>query len=100
MNDIERIDHMISILRDMKKDITRQQKLSAVNSLELTPTQAQKRNTDLNWIGMEQIKRRHNLHSYAVELGIADHKGSDGYEKIELTDGWHRFNFQPRKPFS
>ncbi|MEX5731267.1 regulator [Providencia hangzhouensis] len=100
MNDIERIDHMISILRDMKKDIARQQKLSAVNSLELTSKQAQKRNTDLNWIGMEQIKRRHNLHSYAVEIGIADHKGSDGYGKIELTDGWHRFNFQPRKPFS
>ncbi len=100
MNDIERIDRMISILRDMKKDIARQQKLSAVNSLELTPKQAQKRNTDLNWIGMEQIKRRHNLHSYAVELGIADNKGNDGYEKIELTDGWHRFNFQPRKPFS
>ncbi|MCT8264746.1 MULTISPECIES: regulator [Proteus] len=100
MNDIERIDHMISILRDMKKDIARQQKLSAVNSLELTPKQAQKRNTDLNWIGMEQIKRRHNLHSYAVEIGIADYKGDDGYEKIELTDGWHRFNFQPRKPFS
>ena len=30
MNDIERIDRMISILRDMKKDIIRQQKLCSL----------------------------------------------------------------------
>lgn len=100
MNDIERIDRMISILRDMKKDIARQQKLSAVNSLELTPKQAQKRDADLNQISIAQIKRRHNLHSYAVEIGIADHKSNDGYDKIELTDGWHRFKSLPRKLFS
>ncbi|BBV07793.1 hypothetical protein BML2537_12870 [Providencia stuartii] len=100
MNDIERIDRMISILRDMKKDIIRQQKLNDVSRFELTAKQAQKRDTDLNQISIGQIKRRHNLHSYAVELGIADHKGDDGYAEIELTDGWHKFKFQPRKPFS
>ncbi|WP_265694376.1 regulator [Providencia rustigianii] len=100
MNDIERIDHMISILRYMKKDIVRQQKLNDVNSLELTPKQAQKRDADLNQISIGHIKRRHMLHSYAVELGIADHKGDDGYAEIELTDGWHKFKFLPRKPFS
>lgn len=100
MNDIERIDKMISILRDMKKDIARQDKLNSVNGFELTAKQAQKRDADLNQIGIAQIKRRHILHSYAVELGIADHKGEDGYKEIELTDGWHKFKFQPRKPFS
>lgn len=100
MNDIERIDHMIKILRDMKKDIIRQQKLNDVNGFELTTKQAQKRDADLNQISIAQIKRRHTLHSYAVELGIADHKGDEGYSEIELTDGWHKFNFKPRKPFS
>lgn len=100
MNDIDKIDNMIFILRDMKKDIARQQKLSAVNSFELTPKQAQKRNTDLGWIGMEQIKRRHNLHAYAVEIGIADYRGKDCYNEIDLTDGWHKFKFKPREPFN
>lgn len=100
MNDIDRIDRMINILRDMKKDIARQDKLNDVNGFELTVKQAQKRDADLNQIGIAQIKRRHNLHSYAVELGIADHKGDEGYNEIELTDGWHKFNFKPRKPFS
>lgn len=83
MNDIERIDKMVAILRDMKKDIARQEKLNTVSGFELTAKQVQKRDADLNQISIAQIKRRHNLHSYTVELGIADHKGDDGYKEIE-----------------
>ena len=101
MNDIDRIDQMIFILKDMKKDMVKQINLNSIDGIDaLTPKQAKKRSTDLDWICMEQIKRRHNLHSYAVELGIADHRGNDCYNEIELTDGWHRFKFKPRKPFN
>lgn len=93
---IKRIDQMLTILRNMKADMKRQEKLSAVNSMELTPKQANKRNADADWIAMEQIKRRHELHALSVELGFAERR--DSYQAIELTDGWHRFNYQPREP--
>lgn len=95
-DNIKRIDAMISILRNMKQDMNRMAKISAVNCLDLTPKQAQKRNADADWIAMEQIKRRHELHALSVELGFADRR--DSYKQIELTDGWHRFNYQPREP--
>ncbi|QIC87535.1 regulator [Serratia liquefaciens] len=93
---IKRIDLMQAILRNMKTDMRRQQKLSAINSMELTPKQANKRNADADWIAMEQIKRRHELHALSVELGFAERR--DTYQSIELTDGWHRFTHQPREP--
>ncbi|ASK00175.1 regulator [Citrobacter freundii] len=94
--DVQRIDSMMNILRNMKHDMKRQQKLSSINSLELTPKQAQKRNADAEWIAMEQIKRRHELHALSVELGFAERR--DSYAPFELTDGWHRFNHKPREP--
>lgn len=96
MDDISRIDEMIRILRNMKQDKKRLQKLSSQNNMDLTPKQAQKRNTDADWIGMENIKRSCELHALAVELGFADRR--DSYEPIELTDGWHRFTHKPRQP--
>lgn len=93
---IKRIDLMQKILRNMKTDMKRQQKLSAINSMELTPKQANKRNADADWIAMEQIKRRHELHSLSVELGFSERR--DTYQEIELTDGWHRFTYKPREP--
>lgn len=95
-DDVQRIDSMINVLRNMKQDIKRQQKLSEINSLDLTPKQAQKRNADADWIAMEQIKRRHELHALSVELGFAERRES--YASFELTDGWHRFNHKPREP--
>lgn len=93
---IKRIDLIQAILRNMKTDMKRQQKLSAINSMELTPKQANKRNADADWIAMEQIKRRHELHALSVELGFAERR--DTYQAIELTDGWHRFTHKPREP--
>ena len=93
---INRIDAMIRVLRNAKKDIKRQQKLSAINCLELTPRQAQKRNTDAEWIAMEQIKRNHELHALSVELGFAERRAC--YEAFELTDGWHLYKYKPREP--
>lgn len=94
-DDVQRIDSMINVLKNMKQDMKRQQKLSSINSLELTPKQAQKRNADAEWIAMEQIKRRHELHALSVELGFAERRAS--YDPFELTDGWHRFNHKPRE---
>ena len=95
-NSLDKIEKMQVILRNMKSDIKRQQKLSSINSLELTPKQAQKRNADAEWIAMEQIKRRHELHALSVDLGFAERR--DDYSAIELTDGWHRFTYKPREP--
>lgn len=96
MDDEKRIDSMLQLLRSMKADLKRQKKLSAMDYRDMTPKQCQKRNADADWIGMEQIKRRHELHALAVELGFAERRS--GYNAIELTDGWHKFNYQPREP--
>lgn len=93
---LDKIEKMQVILRNMKSDMKRQQKLSSINSLELTPKKAQKRNADAEWIAMEQIKRRHELHALSVDLGFAERR--DDYSAIELTDGWHRFTYKPREP--
>jgi hypothetical protein len=96
MSEIQKIDSMIQMLKDMKKDKQRLQKLSSINAMELTPKQANKRNADSDWIGMANIKRKHELHALAVELDFAERRKS--YEKIEITDGWHRYNYKPREP--
>ncbi|MNR06494.1 hypothetical protein D3C85_1225670 [compost metagenome] len=96
MDTIKRIDSMIAILRDMKSDRKKIDKLSSCSLLDLTPKQANKRNADADWIGMAQIKRSHELHALAVELGFAARRSS--YDAIELTDGWHRYKHQPRQP--
>lgn len=96
MDDEKRIDAMIALLRSVKADRKRQAKLSSVSYLDLTPKQAQKRNADADWIGMEQIRRSHELHALAVELGFAERRAS--YDPIELRDNWHRFKYTPRTP--
>lgn len=93
---IDKIDSMISILREMKSDSKKMSKLSSINLTELTPRQAEKRNADASWIAMAQIRRSHELHALAVELRFAERR--ENYDTIELTDGWHRYNHKPREP--
>ena len=93
---LDKIEKMQVILRDMKSDIKRQDRLNSINRMELTPKQAQKRNAEAAWIAIEQIKRSHELHALSVELGFAERR--DNYSAIELTDGWHRFTYKPREP--
>lgn len=93
---LDKIEKMQVILRNMKSDIKRQDRLNSINRMELTPKQAQKCNAESAWIAMEQIKRRHELHALSVELGFAERR--DDYSAIELTDGWHCFTYKPREP--
>ena len=93
---LDKIEKMQAILRNMKSDIKRQDRLNSINRMELTTKQAQKRNAEAAWIAMEQIKRRYELHALSVELGFAERR--DDYSAIELTDGWHCFTYQPREP--
>lgn len=93
---LDRIEKMQVILRNMKSDIKRQDRLNSINRMELTTKQAQKSNAEAAWIAMEQIKRRHELHALSVELGFAERR--DDYSAIELTDGWHCFTYKPREP--
>ncbi|HIG9583252.1 TPA: regulator [Escherichia coli] len=92
MNKPQKIDAAIAMLRDMKKDLNRLAKLSSVDYQDLTPKQCQKVSTEANWIGMENIKHKHELH----ELRFAERR--ETYESFELTDGWHHFKYQPREP--
>ena len=96
MNDIEKIDAMIRQLRELKSGISRMSKLSDKDYRDLTTKQAQKISADKDWIGMDLIKRRHELHALAVELNFAERR--DSYNVIELRDSWHVFNYQPREP--
>lgn len=96
MDDISRIDSMIKLLRSLKADIKRLKKLSSMDYRDMTPKQCQKRNADADWIGMENIRRKHELHALSVELGFAERR--ENYMPIELTDGWHRFSYTPRTP--
>ncbi|MDE9528336.1 regulator [Xenorhabdus bovienii] len=98
MNDIERIDLMISILRNLKTNLKKLKKLNEMDYRDLSPKQNQKRNTDADWIAMDNIKRRHELHALAVELGFADYR--ENYDEIELTDSWHQFSYKPREPYT
>lgn len=93
---LDKIEKMQVILRNMKSDIKRQNRLSSINNMELTQKQAQKRNAEAAWIAMEQIKRSHELHALSVDLGFTERR--DDYSAIELTDGWHRFTYKPREP--
>lgn len=94
---IQRLERMQGILKSMKADLKRLSKLSAMSYHDMTPKQCQKRAEDADWIGMENIKRKHELHALAVEMGFAEMR--DNYDAIELTDGWHRFKHTPRRPF-
>ncbi len=96
MDDEKRIDAMIALLRNMKADNKKLSKLSSFDTREMTPKRAQQRNADADWIAMENIKRRHELHALSVELGFAERRSS--YATIELTDSWHRFKYTPRQP--
>lgn len=93
---VNKIDQMIKHLREMKSDFNRMQKLSDKDYRDLTPKQAQKVSADKDWIGMDLIKRRHELHALAVELGFAERR--DNYNAIELRDNWHVFKYKPREP--
>ncbi|MNF06400.1 hypothetical protein D3C80_2063400 [compost metagenome] len=87
---------MVALLRNRKTNNRRMAKLSSVSLMDLTPKQANKRNADADWIGMDNIKIDHELHALAVELGFASRRPS--YDEIELTDGWHRYRYKPREP--
>ena len=96
MNSIEKIDNMISILKSIKSDIKKLEKLSAKDFSQMTDRQISNRNADADWICMDLIKRRHELHALAVELDFAERR--DNYNAIELRDNWHVFNYKPREP--
>lgn len=96
MDNEKRIDAMIALLRSLKADNKRLSKLSSGDVRDMTPKKAQQRNADADWIAMENIKRRHELHALSVELGFAERRAS--YEPIELRDNWHRFKYTPRTP--
>lgn len=96
MNKIEKIDSMLNILKSMKGDIKKLQKLSDKNFSEMTPRQISNRNAEAGFIGMNQIKREHELHALAVEIGFSPPR--ENYDEIHLTDGWQHYKYKPREP--
>jgi hypothetical protein len=96
VNTEKQIDEMIAHLRTLKQNCKKMSKLSSVGMMDMTPKQANKRNADADWLGMDRIKLTHELHALSVELGFAARR--QDYGEIELTDGWHRFRYKPREP--
>lgn len=62
-----------------------------------TMKQNSKREADMNWLAMENIRTKHAIHALAVNLQVAEQRSD--YNDIELNpDGWHRYNFVLPKP--
>lgn len=95
---IEKIDSMISILKEVKRNEVKMERLRQVRSGEVTPKRFSNAQADLNEIAMANIKLSHQLHALSVELGFAEMR--ENYEPIALTDGWRKFEYQPPIPFS
>lgn len=93
--DIEDIDAMIVALRELKKNLTRMDKLRFKECH--TPRQFGKREADMNWLAMDNVKLKHQIHAYAVDLQCAEMR--ENYNDIELNpDGWHCYKFVLPKP--
>lgn len=98
MKEIERIDQMILQLRELKKNAVKMKKLSNKNYMDMTRKAISNCNADKDWIGMDNIRRKHELHALSVEIGVAERR--ENYEEVVLTDGWHKYPHKPREPFS
>lgn len=93
---IEKIDAMISLLQEIKRDNDKSYRLRQRRSGEVSPKRFSNVQADLNEIAMANIKRSHQLHALAVELGFAEMR--DNYEPVTLTDGWRKFEYKPPVP--
>jgi hypothetical protein len=93
---IDKIDRLIVELRELKKGIAKMKKLSTIKYTDCTPKRVSNISAEKDWIGMDRIKRMHECHALAVEIGFADRRES--YAPIDLSDGWHRYTHTPREP--
>jgi hypothetical protein len=97
MNDSERIDEMVRLLKNLKKNCQQLNKLSSVEMTDCTQRRWEKNRADVDWLGMDNIKLKHELHALCVELFIADRRES--YEEIYLGNGWQNYKYKPREPW-
>lgn len=93
----EKIDAMISFLKEVKRNEVRAERLRQVRSGEVTPKRFSNAQADLNEISIANIKLSHQLHALSAELGFAEIRES--YEPVTLTDGWRKFEYSPPIPF-
>lgn len=99
MKEIEKIDALISELREIKKLLNKNIKLSQKDTSDMTRKRRDNHYVDVGWNAMDRIKREHEAHALCVELNLASKK--DDYSEITLyPDNWHKYNYKPREPFS
>lgn len=95
----DKIDALINELKEIKKLILKNQKLSQIDTLDMTRKRRERIYVDLGWNAMDRIKREHEAHALCVELGLAEKK--DDYSEITLyPDNWHQYNYKPREPLA
>jgi hypothetical protein len=94
---IEKIDTMISILKEVKRNEIKMNRLRQIRSGEVAPKRFSNAQADLNEIAMANIKLSHQLHALSVELGFAEMR--ENYNQVILTDGWRKFEYRPPVPF-
>lgn len=95
---IEKIDRLIYQLKEIKKLVNKNQKLSSIDSSKCTRKRFEKINVDMGWNAMARLKHEHEAHALAVELGFAE-KRDDYSEIIFYPDNWHKYSYKPREPF-
>lgn len=91
---IEKIDLLISHLKNVKSNLKKWEKLA---NKEVELKKLSKREVDINWLAMDNIKASHEIHALCAELGFSDVRLK--YDDIELNpSAWQSYKYTPRKP--
>lgn len=95
--DIERVADLAKRYLSERKKYERLSEKSLIGVM--TPKQAQKSSTDLNWQAMVLLKLEASLHASCVDAGCADLREPHEYhDRVLRPDGWHEYPFTPPKP--
>lgn len=91
---IEKIDFLLNHLKRVKNNLKKWDKLA---SKEVELRKISKREVDINWIAMDNIRASHEIHALCAELGFSEVRAK--YDDIELNpSAWQSYKYSPRKP--
>ena len=91
---IEKLDSLLSHLKRVKSNLKKWDRLA---SKEVELKKVSKREVDINWIAMDNIKASHEIHALCAELGFSSAR--EKYDDIELNpSAWQSYKYTPRKP--
>ena len=103
MFNVDRVNYLIEELKEYKRAINKIDKLKQkeldMDIYNSTQRQRDKVRNDLNYLFSDVKQAEYELHTKAVELGIADKRHEGFYKPFECSpDAWHKYQYTPRKP--